>query len=201
MRYFRFSLAALTLVVLSSSWAAEPRSLSFGLNVLSHGLNRVSHNPSADTSLMGTTYYNLDFQLHVPTSWQFLWSPRLIWMPDFLLPTKAPGSTVKTSFLILGSPITYAVNSSLDVSGGPALVSYQIHGPGGTTTLDNGNGTSSFALPGNTQTPRTVGLLLGTGYNSGNWRFTGDLLTESLGSAEKRTFSLMLAVAYSLYRY
>ena len=202
MPFFKRYLIAAGLILFvmeSTSQAVVPRSFSTGVGFLSHGLNRVAQAPTGETSLLGTSYYNLDFQMHFPLWDEWHFSPRIVWMPEFLYPTRAPNSSVKTSFLILGLPVTYNLSSNFDFSGGLALIQYNIAGPGGTTTLQNGNGTSTFALPGRSESSKTLGLLLGASYNSGSYRVSLDTMTEGATSNSKRTFSLMLTLSYSLF--
>ena len=176
--------------------AADHNSFLIGLNVLSHGLNRVSKEPSGATSALGTSYYNLDFQYHYEYAGGVFFSPRITVMPDFLLPAKSPDGALKTTFLILGLPVTYNMGSSWDLNAGLALILYQLSGSGGTTTLSNGNTTSNFALPGRNESSKTVGLLLGTSYHYESYRLQFDTMTEGLLSNSKRTFSLMLTASY-----
>lgn len=193
-------LASIGLMLIGeSACAVEPGTVSAGVTALSHGLNRVSQNPSGKTDTLGTTYFNLDFKYHATLSADVLWSPHLVWMPDFLLPRSR--DFVKTSFLIIGSPLTYRLRGSWDVSGGPSVVMYQIKGSGGYTTLSNGNTVSRFALPGRTETAKTMALLLGTSYNRAPYRASLELLTEGLLSDKKRTYSVMFTLAYSIYRF
>lgn len=189
------------LFVSPPTMAVQAKSFDVGIAALSHGLNKVAKDSTGKTSILGTTYWNFHFQTHLLLTSDFLFSPAVVWMPDFLYPAKAPGSEIKTSFLILKLPLTYNINNAVDVNGGLALLSYQIKGPGGTTTLSNGNSTSSFALPGETQTPRTVGLLLGAGYNAEPFRVSLETITEGLLSSKKRTFSLMFTFSYSLFKF
>lgn len=169
--------------------------------MLSHGLNRQTQQASGDVGFLGTTYYQLYFQTHfgIVGPWQL--SPNLSYMPDFLLPRKAPGDTAKTTYLIMGLPLTYQLNSAWDVSGGLALMWYTIKGESGTTTLNNGNGTSTFARPGQISTARTLALTLGGAWNSPAGRFGLDGLIEGFTNSQKRNYSLLLSVSFDLWNW
>lgn len=191
-------------VISSRAAAARAYEVDAGIDVLSHALGKTSSSETGATSFMGPIFINLDFQAHVPIGDGLIGvplsvSPRVIWAPSFLLPHKDSGSPVKTTFLIVDLPLVYDFNDSFDFSAGPAYVVYTIAGPGGTTQLNNGNSTSTFALPGDSVSAKTIALMIGTSYKTSDFRFSLDLMSEGFLSSKKRTFSLMGAIAYAVF--
>jgi hypothetical protein len=196
MRKFLF----IALILLSSpSFAAQPWEVDAGVDLFQHGLSRVSSDDSNSKSLLGSSFVNIDLQIHAPIAPSFSLSPRLMFMPNFLYPHKVPGSSVKTTYLILALPLVFESSESFDYDIGPAYLSYNVMGPGGTTELSNGNGTSTFAQPGDSVSAKTIALMLGGSYKVSGFRFSLDLFTEGLLSSSKRTFSLMVGATYAVF--
>lgn len=173
-------------------FAAKSHSVQIGISLLSHGLTKTTQSPSAKADLIGPTYYNFNIQTHFQITQNWLLSPELIYMPNFLLPRQSPDSTVKTSFMILGLPLTHSLNSTLDLDIGPAIVSYEIKGSGGTTTLNNGNGTSTFAIPARSETTRTIGILAGVNFIKIPYYFGLQAMAEGILDSQKKNYSLIL---------
>jgi hypothetical protein len=187
----------LLLITANSVQAAKANGVELGIAALSHGLDRVAGDDTGQPSLLGTTYFNFAFQFHVPVTDRVLFSPEILWMPDFIFPRKEPGSTVATSFFILGAPLTLNLANNFDLDGGLAFINYEVKGPGGTASLNNGNTTSTFALPSETHSSKTIGLILGGSYNLPQVRFALDTMTEGFLSNGKRTFSLIWKITYT----
>jgi hypothetical protein len=200
--FFRFALITMSCLFLeASAQAAKPYSGYLGLDILSHGIDRTTQSTNGSLSLFGSMYVNFDSQVFFPLSTDFYFAPRLLWMPDFLLPSRSAGGSAKTSFLIFEIPLVYNYNEAFDVSAGPAVLFYEIKGSGGIEKLGNGNGTTDFAIPGRTQTIRTIGWFLGASYSNNGFRYTLDTATEGLLSSSKRTISLVFTVAYNAFNF
>jgi hypothetical protein len=178
---------------------AEPYALEAGLSSTFHRLTREVSSESGNTSLMGTTYYNLRLQYHLPVTNQILFSPELDYMPATWFARKSPdgNQTSKLSYLLL--PATYQLTPVVDLSGGLALVEYTIKGNGGTTVLNNGGTTSEFGLPGRTVTTRTLAWVFGSGFTYNRVRGGLNLLINAPLSNDKRTLSLALYAGYPIF--
>ena len=187
------------MVLSSTSFAARPWEVDAGVDLFQHSLGRVSSDDTNAKSFLGTSFVNLEVQVHAPVATDISLSPRLIYMPSFLYPHKVTGSPVKTSYLMLGLPLVYTYSENFDFDIGPAYLSYSVVGSGGTTQLSNGNGTSSFALPGESVSAKTIALMLGGAFKWNQIRISADLFTEGLLSSSKRTFSLMFGATYAVY--
>ena len=188
-----------TILILSSSlsWAARPWEVDAGADVLQHGLGRGSKDETGAKSLLGTSYLNIDLQVHAQIGSGLFLSPRVMFMPSFLLPHKS--GSVKSTYTIVGLPVLFDLSPSFDAWVGPAYMIYNLSGPGGTTQLSNGNGTSTFAQPGGSVSAKTFALMLGSAYKVKDIRLSLDLFTEGLFSSSKRTFSLMAGVTYAIF--
>lgn len=188
------TIAAVIALALSGNCAAVPsRSIFLGFDLLSHGLNQVSHDPGANTSLLGTNYLNFHAQVVIPMTDRWAITPQLIGMPSMLFPHKAPDQGSTANYFIIGIPFSYFVNDQLDLLMGVAFMNYTIKGDGGTTVLNNGTSQSTFALPGRTEQARTAALELGVGYKAVNIRWGLETFIESVLSSRRRTYSLMLS--------
>jgi hypothetical protein len=181
--------------------AAEPDHFELGINWLSHGLDKTAKDSTGAAGSLGPTYYNLQFQTYFGISPRWAIAPEVLWGPDFLLTHKEPGTSVTTSFLIFAMPLIYQASEKFELQAGPAYVSYSVKGPGGTTTLSNGNSTSPFALPGDTQTAKTIALFTGAGFRHRAVHFGLDLMTEGLLSGSRRTYSLLATLSFNAFNF
>ena len=203
MRQVLSGFSALLVIVFffQSAARAGVNHLDIGASVLGHGLNSVVNDPTGSTGTYGTLYYDLKAQAHFnyASDWDF--SPALLYMPDFLLPYKAPSGLSKSTYMILELPATWTPMPTFSLEMGLALMRYTIEGAGGTTVLNNGNSSNSFAVPGSNQTATTIGALLGPSLIYNDFRFTLDLLAESPLSSAKRTLSLMFSINWNCWTF
>ena len=111
------------------------------------------------------------------------------------------GGTAKTTMMHLSIPLTYALTSGsvgeFDVLFGPGLLMYSIQGAGGTKVLNNGTSTSTFGIPGNTASVRTLSADLGIDWLFGQCRLGLDFAIEGAASTDKRTINVALNFLYS----
>ncbi|MFZ4403172.1 MAG: hypothetical protein ACOYOK_03645 [Pseudobdellovibrionaceae bacterium] len=185
----------------SPAMAARAKSLQLGLDVLSHGYNSITKSPSGTKSILGTNYYQLHVQTHFDVSYSWQWSPYLGYMPSSLYARKTPDGGAKTSYIILGLPATYRLSDLVDVNIGPTLLWYNIEGSGGTAVLNNGNGTSTFGLPGRSVSAKTWAAQLGLAANSQDSRAAVDLLIEAPLNSSKRTISFLFTIAFDTWSF
>lgn len=198
-----FAIASLLLCL--STAASGSNRFTVGLGVLSHDLGRISQNQAGETSTLGTNYFNLHMQGHVPLADSTFFSPQIIYMPSALFPHKSPDGKVVSNYFILGLPFTLAVAppggywGGLDFEIGPAIMNYTITGKGGTVTLNNGNSTAVFAIPSRTQTTRTIALEMGFVWTQESYRLALETLTEGLLSNQRRTYSIMVSLQFHAF--
>lgn len=185
----------------ATAGAGATSTLQVGASLLSHGLNRTTQKASGDTSLLGSTYYQFYFQNHFAINgpWQF--SPNVSYMHDSILPTPSAGGTSKNTYFILGLPVTYQLNDRWELAGGPAFLWYTIKGEGGTTTLNNGTGTATFAKPGQSSTSTTLALTFGGGWNWAAGRVGTDFVVEGFTNTQKKTYSLLVSASFNAWSY
>ncbi len=147
--------------------------------------------------MLGETFYPINFQYDYEFLNDWYLGPRLDYT---LMPRKSAGDTAKVTFYHLvfpfGRNISGSSNQVWDWYAGPGLLQYSIQGSGGTTQMNNGTGTATFAVPGDTTTVRKVTMNLGTSLSMQKSRVGFDISFENFFSSSKRTQSLMLSYAY-----
>ena len=195
------TVAALAEAKAQSGGGFRGRSLEVGAGVLSHAFNRLSRSEAGEAALFGAFFYELKFQANFPVWSGTTLSPVVLYMPDFLLPTKQPGGHAKTTYAALGLPFFTAIADSWDVQYGLMLLRYSLKGEGGVVEMGNGTSTSTFAVPGRTERSQTIALVVGPSYTYGAARFSLDVLVEGLTNSGKRTYSVMLSGTWLAYEF
>jgi hypothetical protein len=176
--------------------AVKEKSLYIGLGLFSHNLTQVTQNSSGEPSFFGPIYYPFlaqsFFKLH--DDWYI--GPTLGYT---ILPRTSPEGGEKTSFLMVNSPFLrhFGPENKFDWSVGPGFIFYIIQGAG-STVLNNGNGTATFAVPGRTQYSNTISLNLGAGYTVDYIHLSLDTITEGILSSTRRAYSIMFSVTYNV---
>ncbi|MDZ4676817.1 MAG: hypothetical protein SGI74_04830 [Oligoflexia bacterium] len=172
-------------------------SLYLGLGVLTHNLMRVSQNNTGESNFLGPLYYPLLAQTYIDFQNDWFFGPQIGYTA---LPRTAPDGGSKSSFLLINTPLLqhFGENDEWDWSVGPGFIFYIIQGTGGTTALNNGSGTSTFAQPSRTQLASTISLNLGVGYTYEYIHVGIDTITEGVLSSSRRSFSLMLYFTYDI---
>jgi hypothetical protein len=189
----------LTGLVSSSALAFKDLGVDFGASTISRGLSKISQNTSGeDRNFLGTMYYSLVLGTSFDLSGDWHLAPDVTYTPwSRQSPDGGSSETLWTGAL----PVVYnlsGADSGFDVEAGPVLMYYTLQGKGGTAVLNNGNGTSTFVLPGTWQTSKTLALQTGAGYSFGANKINLDLITEALLSNSRRQYDLMLTYTYNL---
>lgn len=176
--------------------AAKVHSLYFGAGLLFQNVGRTATSSTGETGLFG----ELNPQIAV--------SGRLGLGGDFFFVPGYQGVLLGKAVFDDAANITlhtFTVQASyqpgfFDLHAGTGLQLQVIAGSGGTTTLDNGNTTSQFALPGRTSTASLAVLTLGLGYsfNRSPLRLDLDGLVTGAASSERRAVSMALTVSYGV---
>lgn len=159
-----------------------------------NALNEVANDASGKTGLLGTASYPFIFRydLAIGTSWIF--APQLNYT---LLPRKTKGHGAEVTLTHFIFNFGQNTSTAWDWSFGPGILRETIKGKGGTTVLNNGNSTSTFANPGRTVTIQKVTVDVATGYTSGKIRYGIDLYFIAPFSSKERTQNLMFSFTYN----
>lgn len=107
-----------------------------------------------------------------------------------------PANSAKVTIWHLLLPYGGNFYGNWDWSAGLGILNRTIQGAGGIVQLNNGTGTSSFALPGGTVSSRVFTVNAGASYYFNASRFALDLVAEGAASS-KRTFDFMLSYSYA----
>jgi hypothetical protein len=177
--------------------ASNSEAFDLGISAMSYQMNRLAANDSGQTSTMGTQFVHLYAQGNIGIGKAATFSPSLRYAPGSLFATESPDGGSTVSLTTVGLPFLWHA-SRFNFGGGPTLLRYEIDGKGGQKTLNNGTGQATFGLPGRKVATTTTALsLIGQGHLQ-DVLIGLDLLTQGLGSSEKRSFSLSLVIAYAI---
>lgn len=198
-RFFIVLFFCLTTVLTGSAvWAQNvfnnESHFRFGTGVLS--LNALTNTTSEDASsdFFGTNYI---LPLHAQWSTQVFGlgiMPRLLYT---LIPVEAADEGSKSTVLLASLPAVFNLNDSLEATVGLGYMLRTIKGEGGTTELGNGTSTSTFALPGRSETTKNFLLEAGIHYTTLPYVLSFELLGSSLLS-ERRSVSFLITLNYRI---
>ncbi len=112
------------------------------------------------------------------------------------------GGTVNIYHLYfpVGGNISLPNNQIFEWYGGLGIMTSYFKGPGGTQVLDNGNSTSTFALPSSTTSSRiyTIGAGCGVYFEKTDLGFTLDLLLEGPLGGKKTAMDTLMSLVIQL---
>ncbi|PIS10767.1 MAG: hypothetical protein COT73_07580 [Bdellovibrio sp. CG10_big_fil_rev_8_21_14_0_10_47_8] len=187
------------LILPSGAQAFKDGSFSAGMGYYSQNvMNKTSQAEDGSSKFLGEANYplNLKYDFLISSNW-FL-APQLSYTLFFQ--RKTPGDTAKVNLMhlafLFGKNFGSDLVPSFDWYIGPGLIQYEIQGAGGTTVMNNGTSTSTFAVPGRKSTIKKITTVLGTSWSSQHVRVGLDLIFENAFSSTKRTQSLMLSCSY-----
>ena len=183
---------------LEPAWAFREGTITAGLGYYSQNtFNKVSKEASGQKGFWGEILYPINFQYDFRLDESWYLAPQLSYT---FLPRKSAGDTAKVTFFHLvfpfGTQISESTENIWDWYVGPGFIQYRIEGAGGTVQMNNGTGTSTFAVPGATATIQKVTTNLGTSFEYLRARIALDLIFENIFSNTKRTQNLMLSFSY-----
>ncbi|MCM0605877.1 MAG: hypothetical protein KA715_07275 [Xanthomonadaceae bacterium] len=173
---------------------ASEKKLILGVGLLSQNFSRVSGGVSGNPGL-GTIYpeVHLSYDLFIGAGYSL--SPWVLYTPMLRI-SRDGGDT--TNVLALALRLKKDLSSSLSANLGVGEFIYRMYGPGGTTTLNNGNSTATFALPSGSVASTLFTVNTGFGFAfSETWRTDLDMMVVNLFSA-KRAFNAVLSVGYGI---
>lgn len=160
-----------------------------------NALNEVANNAEGETGLLGTVNYPLTFKYDWAMVGNWFLAPQLNYT---LFPRETKGSGAKVTITHLVFNFGQNAADGFDWSFGPGIFRETIQGKGGTVTLNNGTGTSTFGNPGRTVTIQKLTLDVGGSYVSGRLHYGLDLYFIAPFSSKERTQNLMFSIAYDL---
>jgi hypothetical protein len=118
----------------------------------------------------------------------------------YAIPYKKSPEGGETSTIFGGGlRVFYRITNGLDVHLGPGVQFYQINGNGGTVSLNNGSGSSTFAIPSGSSTSRILYLDTGLGVSFGQIRLDSLVLISNLFSSNRRAISPVLNLSVGLF--
>lgn len=160
-------------------------------------VDRVSTTDSRKTSFLGTSHL---YVLSLAATFQFGYG-NSFWQPFFnysLFPRKNSSGDIEERLILLG--FKYGQNFSessygggWDWSVGTGIWRSTLKGLGGEYTDPNG---ASFYLPSSSTTSQMIFTSAGIGYESDNLRYGTDLFLLNLLHSKKRSYNMMLTIAW-----
>ncbi len=193
---FRLYTSIATFLFLSQkTFAFSDSAWSVGLGYYSqNSINKTASSESGSTSLLGdATFFPVTVKYDYRFGSEWFLAPQLSYS---VLARSAPGDTAKVSLthLIFQFGQNYAENWDWYI--GPGYLRYDIVGSGGTSSMSNGTGTATFAVPDRSSTIQKISLNLGTSYKFNNSSVGLNLIFENPFSSTKRSQNLMINYAY-----
>jgi hypothetical protein len=178
--------------------AFKKDAVTLGLGYYSqNALGKTTSSTDSSPGILGAASFPLylKYDWWVMTDWYV--SPQFTYTP---IARSSAGGSAKTTMMMLSLPVGanfgFTADTHWDWSVGPALVQYTVKGAGGTTVLDNGTTTATFAVPGETKTMRNITLNAGSSFNFlYAHRVAVDMILEGLFS-NKRSESIMISYGY-----
>jgi hypothetical protein len=192
-----FLFISILFVFNSRASAIESGSLYLGVGAFSHGLFKITKQVSGTTSLLGTEYFPFTIGTAFELSSDVHFAP---YLGHTIFGRTPDGGGSKHTYTILSLPLVYTISESIGLEGsaGLALLNYRIEGGGGVKTLNNGSGTAVFASPGGTQDSKTAAVTFGGAISQSSLRASLDFFVEGFTNPDRRTFSVLLGIAYNI---
>ena len=183
------------------SHALTDENISVGVGYFSQNfMGETAQKPDGSSGFLGAANYGIDLGYEAGLAKNWFWSVRLLYTP---LPRAAEGSTADitlTHLKFLGGQNFEGLSSKgskFDWFVGLGILKEDLKGKGGLVQLNNGTGTATFAVPGNSSSTLNGTQSAGIGYSFGEARVAGEIVFENLFSQTKRTQSLLISILYS----
>jgi hypothetical protein len=195
-RLGRFLALLLVMMIPVRGFASPGKTLYVGTGVFLQNMLTTTTTPESTSNALGQI--NLP-QLSVMADFRgssgFGFAPSIALTPVAI----AGGNGVKKSMLLASLPLAWSLGQSASFKFGPGLLQYSVTGDGGTTQLNNGTGTSTFYLPGETRTSKVFVLNVGMGFDLfRNFRFDLDAVVPGALSS-KRALNLMATAQLGIW--
>lgn len=147
--------------------AAHALEGSVGVSVVGHEAFSTAGDETSSMTLFGTLVPALTFDVEFELSKSLGLRPGLDFTP---IGRSTEDDAASMRLLGFSAPVTWNLGGSADLRAGPGILLVLLSGNGGTAELENGTGTSDFALPGGSSVASVLYLDVGA-----DWRLTEEL--------------------------
>lgn len=190
----RIAFSLLSLFVACPAVAFNHGATDVGLGYFSQNvLNKTSQKETGEPGFLGEASYPLTIKRDIAFGGDWYFAPELSYT---LLPRTTPGATAKVTTTHVLFQFGKNAGGDWDWFVGPGIIMYGYKGAGGTTVMNNGTTTATFAVPGKDATVIQVTSNVGGSVTFGTSRIGAELIIENLMSSTKRTQSLMVGYSY-----
>ncbi len=173
--------------------AANNGSWYIGTGILNQNISKVATDASDQTSFLGNSYY---LPIQMKTYFGALFGLQTMLKAMYtVLPRTTPDGGAQTSMLLLAAPMVYRLSQKWDIDFGLSWLLYIIRGQGGTKSLNNGAGMTTYGLPARYQMTENLIFEMGTSFTTHSSNIGLDILIESPLS-NRRAFSVLLSYNY-----
>jgi hypothetical protein len=182
------------LVLTLSPTFAEFNDLTFGTGVINEHIGRFQTNRGGDTNDFDhRVYFNLGTQYQLFENISLVPEFGLLWP----FGTTDDENTHKYSYFFNGH-LAYSFLERYMISLGTGMYLTTIKGDGGTATLPNGDGYTSFPVPNGASTTRNIVAILGgqSFIFKKEWSVKAQVYAFNVLSSLNRSFSYTLSVQY-----
>jgi hypothetical protein len=167
-----------------------------GVGPLSESFGRYANDTTASTtSLTNAVYANVQIQARFPVLDSWIFNPEVSYTP---LGVKSPDGGEKFRILTIGTRAAYGLGL-LDVHSGPELLIRMVSASGGTIKLNNGTGTSTFALPPKSDSQDLLAWNFGLGARFKQIRIDFDFLVTDFSSSARRALDGLVVMSYGIF--
>lgn len=166
-----------------------------GLGLFSDGVLKVSGSARGEKTLLAPFNYPFSFKWgrSLNSDWRLLSS-----LDYTLIPRDTAGSGASVNYLFLKSAFMKQGTGGWEWGLGPALIQSTIQGKGGTTVLNNGNSTSTFANPGGTSSAKIIAAEFVLNWETGKFLISQEFIFEQFFSNDRRSLSYLVSFNYIL---
>lgn len=186
----------LAFLVSAPAGAFKDQSFLAGIGYLSeNALGKTTTSPNSAPGFFGAPSFPFTFKYDWSLYSPWYTSPQMTFT---LFPRSSAGGSAKVTTLHFVFPFgtNFGTQAEWDWFVGPGFMRRTVEGKGGTTTLSNGTGTATFALPGESSSSQLITFNTGASYNVNDHRWGADLIIEGLFSGGKRSMSFMVSYGY-----
>lgn len=170
---------------------------SFGAGIFNHNAGKTATDATSTAKpFWNEVYTQLSLTSIHPINFDWAFSPTFF----YALPSKkSPEGNSSSSVFGLNLRGLYLLSSGWDIHFGLGLLYYRIVGTGGTVTLSNGSGTSTYASADKTKSSNQFALDLGGAYTYQGWRFEASLLVTNALASSKMALNQIFAITKEFY--
>lgn len=172
----------------------DEKSLYLGAGLLVLDPGYLTNKSTGATSLTTALYSELALTGRFNLNPQWGISPLINYTP---FGHKSPDGGEKTTLLAIGARL-YRNLGQFDFKLGPGMLFYTVSGSGGSVSLNNGAGTTSFGIPSTSSTARMLYIDAGFGIDFSFCRLDIDALITGTFSARRAT-DIVASLSFGLF--